>query len=302
MHAHHLPLTPTRPPARPLAHPAFGLPGLAGKADDLAALLGAIIARVPHAEREVVAPVVALALQQLHPLLLQQADELARYEAALQNSRRELVRLRASQQRALQLALHDGLTTLPNRSFFLQRMAQALLAQRLPRAMPEAAEPCDLTQVTPVGLAVLVLDLDGFKAINDRQGHAAGDELLRIVGARLQRAVRGQDMVCRLGGDEFACMLGNMPGRLHLAQLAAKLIDTVAAPVCIAGLQVSVRPSIGIATWPADGNTTDLLLRRADAAMFRAKRERLGHAFFDPACDLAAVSGLAPVCAADAGA
>ncbi len=246
--------------------------------DDLPALLAAVIERLAHAKRLLTAPAVELALQQLHPLLLQQADELARCEAALQSAQREVVRLRASHLRAQQLSLHDGLTTLPNRNFFQQRMAQALWERRLP---PGPTRPRASLQAE---LAVLVLDLDGFKAVNDRHGHAAGDELLRIVGLRLQRALRRQDMVCRLGGDEFACMLGEVPSRLHLSHLAVKLIDTVAAPVSLGGLQVSVRPSIGIAQWPFDGNTTELLLRHADTAMFRAKRQHLGHAFFEPAC------------------
>ncbi len=226
-----------------------------------------------------------LTLQQLHRLLQAQAGELARCQAALQAAQRELVRSRASQLRAQHLALHDGLTALPNRHYFQQRMAQVLVEQRVAHAQREQRAARMAPEQPEAVLAVLVLDLDGFKAINDRHGHAAGDALLRIIGARLKRAVRGQDMVCRLGGDEFACMLANLPGRPQLALLAAKLIGTVEAPVTMDTLQVSVRPSIGIARCPTDGIDTNALLRRADAAMFRAKRERLGHAFFDARCD-----------------
>jgi diguanylate cyclase (GGDEF)-like protein len=107
----------------------------------------------------------------------------------------------------------------------------------------------------------LYLDLDGFKLINDLHGHDAGDELLRIVGARLARVVRSGDMVNRLSGDEFACLLVDMPDREPLRRLACKLFESVSAPLKIGRLKVSMRPSIGIATCPRDGTSADPLLR-----------------------------------------
>lgn len=196
---------------------------------------------------------------------LQRADQsVLACEVALQDSRVELDRLRTGERRAWHLALHDGLTLLPNRRYLCDRLDAAL------------------TGVSPTALSLLYIDLDGFKAINDTHGHAVGDELLRIVAVRLRRAMRPADMVGRLGGDEFACLLqGQLDGE-RLDALARLLIDVVAMPVQIGALRVQVRPSIGIASAPADGVSAQSLLRCADAAMFRAKRQRCGHAFFGP--------------------
>ena len=128
---------------------------------------------------------------------------------------------------------------------------------------------------------MLYLDLDDFKKVNDTHGHAVGDELLRVVAARLSRSVRADDVVSRLGGDEFACLLGDLPAREQLSHLACKVLDAVAAPCQIGPLRLHIRPSIGIAVCPSDGETADLLLEHADAAMYNAKRHRSGYAFFD---------------------
>ena len=212
------------------------------------------------------------AMEQLHASMSHerarnQQLELEFFEArsALAQARVELVGSRTDERRSRRLALHDDLTLLPNRSFFGEWLERTLV-----QAVP--LQQC---------FAVLYLDLDGFKPINDTHGHAVGDELLRIVASRLARAVRAEDVVSRLGGDEFACLLTNLPGREQLGHLAAKLFDAVAAPVKIGAQEVTVRPSIGIAMCPADGNTAEALLRNADAAMYYAKRERSGYAFFD---------------------
>jgi len=185
--------------------------------------------------------------------------------AALAQARAELVGTQAGERRARHQALHDGLTSLPNRSFFGERLEHALSDVR-----PDGA-----------GLAVLYLDLDGFKAINDAHGHDAGDEVLRIVAARLTRAVRAGDVVSRLGGDEFACLLADLMGPEQLNHVARKLFDTVSAPMTLGTLTIIVRPSIGVAIYPADGASAMALLKNADAAMYRAKRSRSGHAFVD---------------------
>ena len=171
----------------------------------------------------------------------------------------------AEEQRAKYLAFHDHLTELPNRSFFHHRLSDLLDADTAP----------------PGSLAVLFLDLDGFKPINDAHGHAAGDELLRIVAARLARMLRSEDTVCRLGGDEFACLLAGLESRDQAARLAAKLRDAIQAPCKIGHHIVSVGVSIGIALYPTDGNGTKDLLLKADRAMYCAKRERKGVAFYD---------------------
>ena len=113
-----------------------------------------------------------------------------------------------------------------------------------------------------------------------RIGHATGDELLKIVGSRLRCALRAQDMVSRLGGDEFGCLLSGPLHHDQLVHLACKLFDTVSAPVQIGRIRLIVRPSIGITTCPADGARTADLLKQADIAMYRAKRDQTGYAFF----------------------
>jgi diguanylate cyclase len=192
--------------------------------------------------------------------------ELFHARAALAQARIELVASRSDERRQRRLAMHDELTSLPNRSFFGEWIDHALVQ----------AEP------QQVGFAVLYLDLDGFKLINDAYGHDVGDELLRIVASRLARAVRAEDVVSRLGGDEFACLMINLPDREQLSHLACKLFDAVSAPVKIGPHALAVRPSIGISMCPDDGTTAEALLRHADAAMYHAKRNGSGYAFFEP--------------------
>lgn len=212
------------------------------------------------------------ALDQLHTMLMQERarrrqlqTEVCEVRVALAQTLSELVGTQAGERQALHQAQHDALTALPNRRFFFDRLEH------------------ELTRIAPVvpTLAVLYLDLDGLKQINDSHGQDAGDELLKIVAARLAGAVRADDTVSRLGGDEFACLLVNPPSREQLGHLAGKLIDSVSAPLIMGSLKVTVRPSIGIAVSPVDGSTVEALLRSADAAMYSAKRQRTGHAFVD---------------------
>ncbi|QTN21103.1 GGDEF domain-containing protein [Rhizobacter sp. AJA081-3] len=218
----------------------------------------------------------ATALDQLQETLLHELGRHRRLELelfdtrmALAMSRSALAGTRDGERRARHQALHDDLTSLPNRTNFLARLQESLAPGEASRAP----------------LAVFYLDLDAFKAVNDTHGHAAGDELLRIVAARLARALRAEDLVGRLGGDEFACLIADMPGPAALTQLARKLYDTVAAPLTIGALRFVVRPSIGIAICPDDADTAATLLQCADAAMYRAKRQQLGHAFFEAQAD-----------------
>ncbi len=209
------------------------------------------------------------ALKREHRRRRQLEAEVSSVQEALVQARAELVGTQAGERRARHLALHDGLTALPNRGFFLGRLNHAL------------------TQVDPEyrqTLAVLHLDLDGFNRVNDTHGHDAGDEVLRAVAKRLIRAVRVEDMVSRLGGDEFACLLAELPpGREQLTRLACKLFDSLSAPFKIGKLRLTVRASIGIAMCSGDGMTAEGLLRNADTAMYHAKREQTGYKFFDPA-------------------
>ena len=188
-------------------------------------------------------------------------------QAALAQARAELAGTQAGERQARHLAAHDALTSLPNRSRFCERLAQALGPQRPAHGR----------------VAVLYIDLDGFKPINDEHGHAVGDEVLRIVAMRMTRAVRADDMVSRLGGDEFACLVTDRLDRAQLTRLAGKLFDAIAAPLTLGELRMAVSPSIGIAVCPEDGDAAADLLRLADAAMYCAKRTRSGFAFHEAA-------------------
>lgn len=231
---------------------------------------GALV-RDPAAPLRTIVQECTAALDQLHATLVQELGlrqqlelDLFDERTALAQVRAELAGTRDGERRARHLALHDGLTSLPNRTHFRARLDDAL-GPGAPLRKP---------------LAVLYLDLDGFKPINDTRGHEVGDELLRIIAARLARAVRASDVVGRLGGDEFACLLADLPGHEQLCHLACKLFDAVSAPVKVGTLRLTVRPSIGIAVCPTDGASTDELLKSADAAMYAAKRDRSGYAFF----------------------
>lgn len=183
---------------------------------------------------------------------------------ALAQARAELIGTQAGERRARHLALHDSLTLLPNRGAFRERLDRAVTAPHAERR----------------ALAVLCLHLDGFKDVNDSQGHTVGDELLQIVAARLMRALRPQDTVGRIGGAEFACVVAEPSGREQLSQLACDLFDAVSSPVKLRDVKLTLRPSIGIAVFPDDGATCESLLKHADAAMSRAKRRQTGYAFF----------------------
>jgi len=183
-------------------------------------------------------------------------QEILRLKAELQRTRIQVVSAR-------QMALHDDLTLLPNRTLFRERVRSALAANG----------------DGPAPVAVLYLDLNGFKQINDTYGHDVGDKVLNIVGTRLARAVRAEDTVSRLGGDEFGCLLTGLSGREDLRQRASTLIDAVSARVKIGGHVVRIQGSAGMATAPADGTTLDDLLKSADAAMYRAKKGKGGIAW-----------------------
>jgi diguanylate cyclase len=198
------------------------------------------------------------------------ASDAIEHEIELRAAQRELERLRSAlarvqvrEGRLARWAVEDCLTELPNRRFFMQRLEELVSAAR--------------TQ--PRQFAVMYLDLDRFKPINDSHGHAIGDFALRVVAARLKACMRTEDTVSRLGGDEFGCVLTNSLTPDELRRLALKMIDTVCAPMQLAHHVVVVGASVGIALWPEDGASADVLLRSADAAMYRAKRAASGFAF-----------------------
>ncbi|MBB3120446.1 sensor domain-containing protein [Pseudoduganella violacea] len=165
------------------------------------------------------------------------------------------------------LAEHDFLTDLPNRVLLADRLSQALTAARRHHSM----------------LALLFIDLDHFKGVNDTLGHHTGDLLLKEVARRLTRCVRGGDTVSRQGGDEFILILPEIGGVEHAAHVAASVRQAVGQEYRLAGHQLSITASIGVAIYPHDGADADSLLRHADMAMFHAKesgRDRFH--FFSP--------------------
>ena len=179
-------------------------------------------------------------------------------------SRRTLARLqsaeaqqRAAEQRLAQLAQYDALTGLPNRTLFQDRLAQAIA-----RAHRNEGR-----------LALLFLDLDRFKEINDSLGHEAGDRVLREAGARLRQNLREGDSVARLGGDEFTVILEDVADAEQVRGVAKKLQRAFVEPVAFAGRDLFVTLSTGIALYPDDGADTDTLLKHADTAMYQAKNE-----------------------------
>ncbi len=141
------------------------------------------------------------------------------------------------------------------------------------------------TGSSPAALALLHVDLDDFRSIDGGRGRAAGDEVLAIIAVRLRGVMRVQDTVRHLGGDALACVLDDGSDREQLLRLVSKLADAVSAPVTVGAVEVTVRPTIGIATSLADGASAEILLRRADAAMARAKRQQTSYAFFDARTD-----------------
>jgi len=214
------------------------------------------------------------AVSQLAPLLNSEFGRLcgiervaAEAQAALVLARTALASTQVGERHARHQALHDALTELPNRRFFVERLERATALLKVD----------DRPQ-----LALIYMDLDAFKPVNDVHGHEVGDELLKVLAKRLRCRVRGEDMVSRLGGDEFACLRQGHVSREELVQLAQKLGDTIAEPLQIGALCLRMRASIGIAVHPADGDTVQALMRNADLAMYAAKRRKSGYAFCAP--------------------
>jgi diguanylate cyclase (GGDEF)-like protein len=155
------------------------------------------------------------------------------------------------------VAYHDELTGLPNRSLLLDRFNQAVaLGARQGRHV-----------------ALLFLDLDGFKSVNDQLGHAAGDNLLQQVASRLSACIRACDTACRYGGDEFVVMLPEVGGHDSASRVAEKIRSRLAAPYAVEGSTITVPASIGTAVYPVDGHDYGDLIKQSDLDMYRAKTQ-----------------------------
>ncbi|TPG59679.1 EAL domain-containing protein [Roseomonas nepalensis] len=176
---------------------------------------------------------------------------------------------REAEARIAHLAHHDALTGLPNRLLLRERLDAALARARRGE-----------------GFAVVCLDLDRFKEVNDSLGHPVGDSLLRAVTERLKAAVRGTDTLARLGGDEFAIVLADVDQPAEATSLARRLVEVVGQPFEVDGHQVVIGTSIGIAVAPGDGLDADVLLKAADMALYCAKADGRGRwRFFEPEMD-----------------
>jgi diguanylate cyclase (GGDEF)-like protein len=170
---------------------------------------------------------------------------------------REISERKRAEDDLLHLAHHDPLTELPNRLLFIDRLEQSISKAR---RMGEQ-------------IAVLFIDLDRFKKINDSLGHTVGDELLRRVAQRFQSSIRNEDTVSRLGGDEFTVIMESLHKPQHATVTAQKLIEAMEEPFVIQGHEFFITTSIGISLYPQDGAIAEELLRNADSAMYRAKDE-----------------------------
>ncbi|GAB6068132.1 hypothetical protein JCM13664_14510 [Methylothermus subterraneus] len=238
----------------------------------------AIHSVLTHLWRPGSAPLAALALtnQGQVPVEITVAplpgEDLPCYLAVVRDVRRQ----KQAEQELLRLAQFDPLTALPNRSLFLDRLAQ------------EVARACRHRSL----LAVLFLDLDDFKHINDSFGHLSGDLVLKQVAQRLKKALRKTDTVARFGGDEFVLCLPDLKSPEEPLPIATKLLETFAAPFRLETQEVFVKASVGIALYPHHGSDPHTLLKHADAAMYEAKRQRLGPYCYNAALEHAAIHKL----------
>jgi diguanylate cyclase (GGDEF)-like protein/PAS domain S-box-containing protein len=182
------------------------------------------------------------------------SDESLLYDVAIVE---DITVRKAAEDRVQYLATHDELTGLPNRTLFSEMLQQAIDAAK------HRDRPC----------AVLFIDLDRFKIVNDSLGHDAGDLLLKEVAERLQRSIRGTDVVARLGGDEFVVLLKRIPAVGAAAETAKRILASLHAPITIMGQECRVTGSIGIAGYPNDARDAVTLMKHADMAMYLAKDE-----------------------------
>jgi diguanylate cyclase (GGDEF)-like protein len=189
-------------------------------------------------------------------------DERRTLEHDLSRSKAALSESKAQEKKSRRLALHDAVTGLPN--LFNDRLSHALAQAQRHRWR----------------LAVMFIDLDDFKSVNDTYGHDVGDRVLQIVAQRLRVSVRGGDTVSRRGGDEFLFLMLEARDEGSVAGLAAKIVDNIAEACDVEGVSVRVKPSIGIALYPEDGLSAQDLLKNADTAMYAAKQLKKGFALY----------------------
>jgi diguanylate cyclase (GGDEF)-like protein len=182
-------------------------------------------------------------------------SELAIMKTDLADVRDDLSKSQTKEDETRRFALQDTLTGLPNRVLFEQSLDNGLIQAKR----------------HGWGLAVLFIDIDKFKDINDTYGHGMGDKVLIMVADRLQSAMREEDTASRWAGDEFVCLLLEVKQEADVTRLAENMVNRISEPCEFNGTVLSIRVSIGIAIYPADGETADLLFQNADTAMYKAK-------------------------------
>ncbi|MCZ8519133.1 MULTISPECIES: sensor domain-containing diguanylate cyclase [Paenibacillus] len=174
---------------------------------------------------------------------------------------RDITAYKEQEERLSRLAYYDALTGLPNRRLFQDRFMQALyMARRYHHK-----------------LAVLYLDMDDFKQVNDTYGHAAGDKLLTVAASRLSHSIREPDTVCRLGGDEFVLLLQQFEEREDILKIGRRIVEVMGHPFEIGGRSIRITCSVGASFYPEDGGDLDSLLQGADAAMYASKQHGKNH-------------------------
>lgn len=183
-------------------------------------------------------------------------SELADMKTDLADVRDDLSKSQTKEEETREFALHDALTGLPNRVLFEQSLDNGLV----------------LAKRHSWGLAVLFMDIDKFKSINDTFGHDMGDKVLIMVADRLKSSVREEDMISRWAGDEFVCLLLEVKQEADVTRLAEDMVNRISETCEFNGTALSISVSIGIAIYPADGKTADILFKNADTAMYKAKR------------------------------
>jgi diguanylate cyclase len=194
-------------------------------------------------------------LKQVNAELTREVAERAIIESELAKARDDLSKSQAKEEETRQIYTQDVLTGLPNRISFDQGLEHGL------------------TQAKRHGwlLAVLFIDIDKFKSINDSYGHDAGDKVLLMVANRLRSCIRGEDLVSRWGGDEFVCLLSDIKQEDDVTRIAGIMVNRISEAFKFKKTVLSIRASIGIAIYPEDGKTADILLKNADQAMYKAK-------------------------------
>jgi diguanylate cyclase (GGDEF)-like protein len=250
-------------PVNGARHPAVGSgPGVrrppGPSVDPAPARLEQALSEAPELER-------ALATSQRQLRVVQERVEtLVKRDSRL---KQRFLRLARREAQVRHVAYHDELTGLPNRSLLLDRFNQAV-AQGARHGRQ---------------VALLFLDLDGFKTVNDRFGHAAGDKLLQQVAGRLAACIRAGDTACRYGGDEFVIMLPEVGGEVSAATVAEKIRVHLVAPYVVDGGTVTVTASIGTAVYPVDGQDYGSLIQQSDIGMYRAKARSRATSRLQPA-------------------